>query len=53
VNPNDTPEQQNDVVHFGIQEGKKEGLFYSGIFFEKVDRGVSAGHGKIIKPITA
>lgn len=36
VNPKDTAAQQGDVVHHGIQEGTTEGLFYSGIFIEKV-----------------
>ncbi|KAJ7644802.1 hypothetical protein FB45DRAFT_987993 [Roridomyces roridus] len=34
VNPNDTPADQSDVVHHGIQEGTEEGLFYSGVFVE-------------------
>ena len=36
VNPLDTPDHKGDVVHHGIQEGTTEGLFYSGIFIEKV-----------------
>ncbi|KAF8194437.1 hypothetical protein K438DRAFT_1906679 [Mycena galopus ATCC 62051] len=35
VNPQDTPADQSDVVHYGIQEGITEGLFYSGVFVEK------------------
>ncbi|CAE6524379.1 unnamed protein product [Rhizoctonia solani] len=34
ANPLDTPEQQGDVVHRGIQEGTLEGLHYSGVFVE-------------------
>ncbi|OBZ71484.1 hypothetical protein A0H81_08496 [Grifola frondosa] len=30
VNPEDSPANQSDVVHFGIQEGTIEGLLYSG-----------------------
>jgi hypothetical protein len=36
VNPSDSPEEQGDVVHHGIQEGTTEGLLYSGIFIEKI-----------------
>jgi len=36
VNPNDSPVDQNNVVDFGIQEGDKEGIFYSGVFVEKI-----------------
>ncbi|KAF7357275.1 Glycoside hydrolase family 131 protein [Mycena sanguinolenta] len=36
VDPEDSPADQADVVHFGIQEGTTEGLFYSGVFVEKV-----------------
>ncbi|KAJ7776860.1 hypothetical protein DFH07DRAFT_901530, partial [Mycena maculata] len=35
VNPNDTPAEQSDVVHYGIQEGTTEGVFYSGVFVER------------------
>ncbi|TDL19698.1 hypothetical protein BD410DRAFT_401484 [Rickenella mellea] len=52
VDPADTPAEQSDVVHFGIQEGKTEALIYSGVFVEKVSGGVSAGHGTLIKPIS-
>ncbi|KAJ7258803.1 hypothetical protein B0H12DRAFT_1109618 [Mycena haematopus] len=34
VNPKDSPADQGDVVHHGIQEGTTEGLFYSGVFVE-------------------
>ena len=51
VNPKDTPADQGDVVDYGIQEGDTEGLFYSGNFIEKIDKGVSAGFGLLIEPI--
>ncbi|KAJ7201454.1 hypothetical protein C8J57DRAFT_1442001 [Mycena rebaudengoi] len=35
VNSNDSPVDQGDVVHHGIQEGATEGLLYSGVFVEK------------------
>ena len=35
IDPADTPSEQADVVHFGIQEGTKEGLFFSGVFVER------------------
>ncbi|KAK6992568.1 glycoside hydrolase family 131 protein [Favolaschia claudopus] len=35
VNPQDSPADQGDVVHHGIQEGTTEGLLYSGVFVEK------------------
>ncbi|KAJ7574475.1 hypothetical protein C8J56DRAFT_799619 [Mycena floridula] len=34
VNSADSAANQADVVHFGIQEGTKEGLLYSGVFVE-------------------
>ncbi|KXN82853.1 hypothetical protein AN958_02127 [Leucoagaricus sp. SymC.cos] len=43
--------KQDDVVHFGIQEGTTEGLHYSGIFVESVENGVSLGYGLTGKPI--
>lgn len=52
VNPLDTPADQGDVVHFGIQEGTTEGLVYSGVFVENVTGGVSAGNGALIKAIS-
>ncbi|KAH7320512.1 hypothetical protein B0J17DRAFT_583011 [Rhizoctonia solani] len=48
ANPNDTAEQQGDVVHRGIQEGTLEGLYYSGVFVESATGGVSAGYSSII-----
>ncbi|CUA72598.1 hypothetical protein RSOLAG22IIIB_10160 [Rhizoctonia solani] len=48
ANPNDTAEQQSDVVHRGIQEGTLEGLYYSGVFVESAAGGVSAGFNAII-----
>ncbi|VDB91652.1 unnamed protein product [Peniophora sp. CBMAI 1063] len=36
IDPKDTPSEQADVVHFGIQEGTKEGLSFSGVFVERV-----------------
>ncbi|KAF8837739.1 hypothetical protein BDN67DRAFT_157550 [Paxillus ammoniavirescens] len=51
VNPSDTPSEQSDVVHYGIQEGDKEALTYSGVFIESVEEGVSAGWGKLISRI--
>ncbi|KAK7459560.1 hypothetical protein VKT23_009542 [Stygiomarasmius scandens] len=36
VNPTDSATDQNDVVHFGIQEDTTEGLLYSGVFVEAV-----------------
>ncbi|KAJ6555028.1 hypothetical protein DFH09DRAFT_1280654 [Mycena vulgaris] len=38
VNPEDSPTDQSDVVHHGIQEGTTEGLFYSGVFVERWNR---------------
>ncbi|KAF7296348.1 hypothetical protein HMN09_01104900 [Mycena chlorophos] len=35
VNPADTPSEQSDVVHYGIQEGTHEALLYSGVFVTK------------------
>jgi len=35
IDPSESPAEQSDVVHFGIQEGTKEGLIYSGVFVEK------------------
>ncbi|OCH89931.1 hypothetical protein OBBRIDRAFT_812977 [Obba rivulosa] len=52
VNPADSPANQSDVVHFGIQEGTTEGLLYSGVFVEEIARGISAGRQVFIHPIT-
>lgn len=53
VNPKDTPTNQGDVVHYGIQEGTTEALYYSGVFVESVTKGVSIGNGKTTSAITA
>ncbi|KAF9499115.1 hypothetical protein BDN71DRAFT_1503484 [Pleurotus eryngii] len=53
VDLNDSPSDQGDVVHHGIQEGSTEALFYSGVFVEKVTEGVSTGYGKTIQPWTS
>lgn len=45
MNPADTPADQGDVVHFGIQEGTTEALLYSGVFVEDATHGISLGHG--------
>lgn len=50
VDPTDTPAEQGDVVHFGIQEGTTEGLLYSGVFVEDASRGISIGHGTVVRP---
>lgn len=51
VDPSEPPSEQVDVVHFGIQEGDKEALTYSGVFIESIENGVSAGWEKHIRPI--
>ncbi|KAA1472242.1 hypothetical protein DENSPDRAFT_820936 [Dentipellis sp. KUC8613] len=48
IDPKDTPAEQADVVHYGIQEGTTEGLVYSGVFVEDARRGVSLGHGAVV-----
>ncbi|KAI0684517.1 hypothetical protein BC835DRAFT_1293033, partial [Cytidiella melzeri] len=50
VNPADTPTDQGDVVHFGIQEGTTEALLYSGVFVENASGGVSVGRGPTAHP---
>ncbi|TRM62112.1 hypothetical protein BD626DRAFT_67423 [Schizophyllum amplum] len=35
------PSHQSDVVHYGIQEGTTEGLFYSGVFVEDLEDGLT------------
>ncbi|KAI0058240.1 hypothetical protein BV25DRAFT_1290923 [Artomyces pyxidatus] len=45
IDPSETPAEQGDVVHYGIQEGTREGLIYSGVFVESVQHGLSVGHG--------
>ncbi|EMD39595.1 hypothetical protein CERSUDRAFT_111905 [Gelatoporia subvermispora B] len=51
VNPADSPADQSDVVHFGIQEGTTEGLLYSGVFVESIAGGISAGHQIFAHPV--
>ncbi|KAJ3988390.1 hypothetical protein F5890DRAFT_1550607 [Lentinula detonsa] len=36
VDSSETIAEQDDVVHYGIQEGTTEGLFYSGLFVEQI-----------------
>ena len=36
INSLDSPKNQADVVHYGIQEGTTEGLLYSGVFVESM-----------------
>ncbi|KAI1788898.1 hypothetical protein LXA43DRAFT_611304 [Ganoderma leucocontextum] len=43
VNPADSPANQGDVVHYGIQEGTTEALLYSGVFVEDAAYGFSRG----------
>ncbi|KAG6852300.1 hypothetical protein C0991_001114, partial [Blastosporella zonata] len=50
VSSADTPTDQGDVVHYGLQEGTTEGLLYSGVFVENAKGGVSAG-GRAVLPI--
>ncbi|PSR73737.1 hypothetical protein PHLCEN_2v10427 [Hermanssonia centrifuga] len=52
VNPADTPADQGDVVHFGLQEGTTEGLLYSGVFVENASQGINIGHGAIAHPFS-
>ncbi|KAI0345595.1 hypothetical protein BDW22DRAFT_1389348 [Trametopsis cervina] len=47
VNPADSPANQGDVVHHGIQEGTTEALFYSGLFVENASHGISTGYGLV------
>ncbi|KAI0365349.1 hypothetical protein BV20DRAFT_954502 [Pilatotrama ljubarskyi] len=47
VNPTDTPADQGDVVHHGIQEGTLEGLLNSGVFVESAAGGISRGLGVV------
>jgi len=44
IDPTETPAEQADVVHFGIQEGSCEALIYSRLFVESTDGGVSIGY---------
>ncbi len=43
VNLADSPAEQGDVVHYGIQEGTTEALLYSGVFVEDAAGGISRG----------
>ncbi|KAL4249383.1 Glycoside hydrolase 131 catalytic N-terminal domain-containing protein [Abortiporus biennis] len=52
VNPNDSPANQGDVVHYGIQEGSTEGLLYSGVFVESVVHELSIGGHSTTLPIS-
>ncbi len=52
MDPQDSPAEQADVVHFGVQEGTKEALLYSGVFVESITHGVSIGDGLVSRPIT-
>ncbi|KAJ4482474.1 hypothetical protein J3R30DRAFT_2179165 [Lentinula aciculospora] len=36
VDPSESSAEQNDVVHYGIQEGTTEGLFFSGFFVQDI-----------------
>ena len=46
IDPSDTPADQSDIVHHGIQELLHEQYYYSGVFIEDVEGGVSVGHGE-------
>lgn len=48
VNRLDSPKNQGDVAHYGLQEGTTEGLLYSGVFVESIQDGVSVGGGQTI-----
>ncbi|KAI0314451.1 hypothetical protein OF83DRAFT_1063810 [Amylostereum chailletii] len=52
-NPSDTPANQGDVVHFGLQEGSTDGLLYSGVFVEGAENGVSVGGAASASPFNA
>lgn len=51
INHLDSPRNQADVVHYGIQEGTTEGLLYSGIFVESIQNGISVGGGQTIRSV--
>lgn len=51
VDPADTPSEQSDVVHYGIQEGTLEGLLYSGVFVEDAIDGVTLGVDSFGEPV--
>ncbi|KAH9060200.1 hypothetical protein EDB87DRAFT_1562267 [Lactarius vividus] len=48
INPADSPADQADVAHKGIQEGTTESILYSGVFIESAQTGVSIGNGKTV-----
>ncbi|KAH9973934.1 hypothetical protein BJV74DRAFT_782633 [Russula compacta] len=48
IDPSETPAEQADVAHFGIQEGSCEALIYSGVFIERTRKGVSIGYGNTV-----
>jgi len=48
IDPSETPADQADVAHFGIQEGSYEALIYSGLFAESTSGGVSIGYGTTV-----
>ena len=50
MNPADSPANQGDVVHYGIQEGTTEALLYSGVFVEDAGQGISRGLGVVQVP---
>ena len=50
MNPADSSSNQNDVVHFGIQEGTTEALIYSGVFVENSSGGITVGDGQVVNP---
>ncbi|KAF8272614.1 hypothetical protein EI94DRAFT_248719 [Lactarius quietus] len=41
INPADSPQNQSDLVHHGIQEGTTEGMRYSGVFVESAANGIT------------
>ncbi|KAF9232191.1 hypothetical protein BU15DRAFT_90706 [Melanogaster broomeanus] len=51
ADPSEPASEQSNVVYYGIQEGDKEALTYSGVFIESIEGGVSAGWGKTVSPI--
>ena len=51
INRLDSPKNQADVVHYGIQEGTTEGLLYSGVFVESIQNGISVGGGQTMLSI--
>ncbi|KAG9038331.1 hypothetical protein FRB95_001743 [Tulasnella sp. JGI-2019a] len=53
ADPKDSAAEQADVVHYGIQEGKTEGLYFSGVFVESPAKGISIGYGETTSAIGA